>query len=227
MKTVYYFDGDIDSESIGQMITNLERLIEQDYDEIDIYFTTYGGYNGVGMSFAHYLNSKRNVKFRLIIAAECHSCGILILLFTPLIDKMFLPTCNGMIHLSTVSVRTRDLYGGNNKEINIYDNQERFAFYNNDKENERLWNELYSHMGLSKEQQEVIQSGRNLYLTAKELEHHYNVFFDWYYYSSGAAERRVQEIDQQILDLKNEKSDILKEYHEAMGKPMLLEDKKH
>lgn len=211
--TVIYFNGGFDTDSIRNLINDIE-LVRQTpgYSSIDLYFTSNGGYNRDLNVIIDYLNNIEDIKINFIATGWVASCGfyILAMINNDNIKIEVQDSAMGLIHLADISVSSRDLLGDDQTTGN-------YLIRHIEETNKDLKN-IITHMGFPQIAVDRILSGQDLHLTAGEIRAALKYYFDWRYYNSDTFDRKMEYIDEKIAYWNDVKKKYKKAYKDFTGK---------
>lgn len=217
-KSVLVFDDEFCKEAITKLINDIESIRQiGGYSEIDLYFSSVGGYADYLFILSDYLNNVEDIHINFIANGIMSSCGfyILLLIDNSNIDILFNQTAYGLIHLADIFISSR---GQLSKDSSRY-NFDKFTNDNLKVLNEFLKKEL-DKLDISKQDREKLEQGQDVYLFRDELEKVIIQYHQTKYYESEGFISGMIEMKNNIEMLQDKYKEIKKQYKSCMKKDL-------
>ena len=212
-KSIICFDGGFTISEIRGLINDIENVRQTPgFTEVDLYFSSRGGYLKDLAILSDYLNSIDDIKVNFICNDVCASCGFFILLE---IDNdnvriRILDSAYGVIHLATQYLDARDMLGDDFRPS-------KFHKRNLDETNKRILENL-SKCGLSEEELKRIKEGDDIYLDSDRLTEVIKTYIDYRTYEDGSLEDTIKEAQDNASQWTDRANKLIKEYERISGK---------
>lgn len=218
-KSIIYFNDYFEKKPIFELINNIESIRQiAGYNEIDLYFTSDGGFADSLFVLADYLNNIQNIRINFIVTGMAASCGfyILVLIDNPNVNIVFNDFCTGLIHFADSAISDRSQRSNEDERYEF----SKFFKHELDRLNEWMKTEILPYLGLSKEDMKKLEEGKDVYLTRDELEEVVTNYKEYKYVTSEEFEIAYEMIDAEIEKLKESKRSMTKlknKYKKVIG----------
>lgn len=109
--TTFVFRDDISTDSITKLILDIEDIRQNNYSNLNLFFSSVGGEVSEMRNLATYLNSIEDMHIRLIANDELSSAGFMIMfeIDNDNIEIQIDDKCICMVHVPSFRMETRDL----------------------------------------------------------------------------------------------------------------------
>lgn len=187
----FIFDNEVNQETVYSLIEAMDNFLadnQRDDVEVNIYFSTPGGYMYTGEILIDYLNNYP-LELTLTLTNECCSCGIFIAGKTSRNLKI-LPHTWGMIHMPSIPLGTRE------QKVSGTTDYFYKTIYVPEMKKQTL--KFYEELGLTDKELKIIKEGKDFYLSNEKLS---SILIG--YREKTAKEEAIKELEEQLEILKN------------------------
>lgn len=212
-RSIICFDGGFTIDEIRNLINDIENVRQTPgFSEVDLYFSSRGGYLKDLSMLADYLNNIDDFKVNFICNDMCASCGFFILLE---IDNenvriRILESAYGVIHLATQYLDARDMLGDDFRPAKFYKR-------NLDETNKIIMEKL-SKCGLTDEELKRVKEGEDIYLDNVRLEKVIKTYIDYRTYEDGSLEDSIKEAQDNAEKWIERAEKLIQGYERITGK---------
>jgi len=174
---VLVFNDEFHCENITRLINAIEKVKQNEYDELTLYFDSVGGVVADMLNLVDYINNLEDLTINIVSNGYLYSAGFylfFLLDFTkPNLNGDIHDVCQCGTHKSTCREDTRDM----SKEllpdftVDTYFTKKKFI-------DNWLDEKIISKIGFSEEQLKWFRDGHEIYMSGAEMKEHLKFFYD-------------------------------------------------
>lgn len=196
--TTFIFRDDISTDSITKLILDIEDIRQNNYSNLNLFFSSVGGEVSEMKNLATYLNSIEDMHIRIVANDELSSAGFMVMfeIDNDNIEIQIDDQCICMVHLPSFRIETRDLLKNTS---GCYKEQGTFMLHKNNYIEK--FTELLTIAGMEEDKIESVLCGEEVFLYGAEMKRYLINYF-----SHLEKVKIQQEIDyhkQEIADLES------------------------
>ena len=164
--TTFVFRDDISTDSITKLILDIEDIRQNNYSNLNLFFSSVGGEVSEMRNLATYLNSIEDMHIRLIANDELSSAGFMIMfeIDNDNIEIQIDDKCICMVHVPSFRMETRDLL---KKVEECYTEQATFMLHTNKDVDD--FKELLTIAGMEQCKIDRVLSGKEVFLYGTDM----------------------------------------------------------
>lgn len=172
--TTFVFRDDISTDSITKLILDIEDIRQNNYSNLNLFFSSVGGEVSEMRNLATYLNSIEDMHIRLIANDELSSAGFMIMfeIDNDNIEIQIDDKCICMVHVPSFSMETRDLL---KKVEECYTEQATFMLHTNKDVDD--FKELLTIAGMEQCKIDKVLSGKEVFLYGTDMKQYLINYF--------------------------------------------------
>lgn len=196
--TTFVFRDDISTDSITKLILDIEDIRQNNYSNLNLFFSSIGGEVSEMKNLATYLNSIEDMNIRIIANDELSSAGFMIMfeVDNDNIEIQIDDQCICMVHLPSFRIETRDLL---KKTNGCYKEQGTFMLHKNNYIED--FKELLTIAGMEEDKIESVLCGEEVFLYGVDMKKYLINYFN--HLDKVRIQQEIAYHKQEIADLES------------------------